>query len=127
MTRYEGQATISEACEVVRGHLVEDIPAVSGATIIACPTCYKPIPATDQWYPDYDEMEKIRGWTIAQFIAFCQLQHRSGIPFGELLARTSGGVMPGIGGAINGDVGTIGVNDLNGIFVGIEPDGYTHS
>ena len=75
----------------------------------------------------FEELEKLGGWTVAQLMAFRTIQKRSGIDYKDLLARTSGGVMPGIGGAINGDVGTIGVNDLNGIFVGIEPDGYTHS
>ena len=76
---------------------------------------------------NYDALEKIRTWTVAQLIAWNQTQKRSGIDAEELLERTSGGVMPGIGGALVGDIGTIGISDLNGIFVGIEPDGYTHS
>lgn len=77
--------------------------------------------------PTYEELTKLGGWTVAQLMAFRNLQKRSGGDYRELLAGTSGGVMPGIGGAINGDVGTIGVNNFHGMFVGIEPDGYTHS
>jgi hypothetical protein len=76
---------------------------------------------------DYDALVKIRTWTVAQLIAWTQLQKRSGIDTEDLLGRTSGGVMPGIGGALFGDVGTIGVTFEDGFFVGIEPDGYTHS
>lgn len=72
--------------------------------------------------------DHISTWTVAQLFAWLRLANRdSGITPVQLINRTSGGVMPGIGGAINGDVGTIGVNDFNGIFIGIEPDGYTHS
>ena len=81
----------------------------------------------EDFTPTYKELEKLNSWTMAQLIAFRTVQRRSGIGYRDLLERTSGGVMPGIGGALAGDVGTIGVNDLNGIFVGIEPDGYTHS
>lgn len=91
-----------------------------------CPTCdTSQIP--EGFDPSYEEIEKLKTWTLGQLIAFRALQRRSGIDYRALLARTSGGVMPGIGGALAGDVGTIGVNDLNGIFVGIEPDGYAHS
>ena len=70
----------------------------------------------------------IAGWTVAQLFSWLRLATRnSGITPVQLINRTSGGVMPGIGGAINGDTGTIGVSDFNGIFIGIEPDGYTHS
>ncbi len=79
-------------------------------------------------YADIDlTADTVQAWTVAQLLSWSRLQRRSGISVSVLLKRTSGGVMPGIGGAINGDVGTIGISDLNGIFVGIEPDGYAHS
>ncbi len=106
---------------------VDELPSLSGIGILDCPVCSREVIDTGALLLDYDALEKIRTWTVAQLIAWTQLQKRSGIDPTELLERTSGGVMPGIGGAINGDVGTIGVSDLNGIFVGIEPDGYTHS
>ncbi len=81
----------------------------------------------DNYYGIDLATEKVQTWTVAQLTSWSHLQRNSGISVDVLLARTSGGVMPGIGGAIYGDVGTIGVSDLNGIFIGIEPDGYAHS
>lgn len=74
-----------------------------------------------------DECRKVASWTVAQWVAWSDLVERSGEDVHTMMERTAGGVMPGIGGAIAGDVGTIGVNGFHGMFVGIEPDGYTHS
>ena len=106
---------------------VDDLPNLSGVGVLDCPVCSREIVTPETIELDYDALEKIHTWTVAQLISWVQLQKRSGINGKELLERTSGGVMPGIGGALVGDVGTIGVSDVNGIFVGIEPDGYTHS
>lgn len=74
-----------------------------------------------------DELRKVSSWTVAQWVAWNDLVERSGEDRHTILERTHGGVMPGIGGALVGDVGTIGINGFHGMFVGIEPDGYTHS
>jgi hypothetical protein len=121
-----GTGDLSEHVKEVNLMLVGDLPALSGVGILDCPLCHREV-VDEQMQLSYDVMEKLRTWTVGQLIAWAKLQKRSGIDALELLERTSGGVMPGIGGAINGDTGTIGVSDLNGIFVGIEPDGYAHS
>ena len=118
---------LTEHIDALKLMSVDDLPTLSGVGVLDCPVCSREVvdPVTMNF--GYHALEKIRTWTVAQLIAWSALQERSGIDAEILLERTSGGVMPGIGGAINGDVGTIGVNDVNGIFVGIEPDGYTHS
>ncbi len=118
---------LTEHVDALRLMSVEDLPGLSGVGILDCPVCRREIYNVMGNDFGYDALQKLRTWTVAQLIAWTQLQKRSGIDTTDLLARTSGGVMPGIGGALVGDVGTIGVNDVNGIFVGIEPDGYTHS
>jgi len=95
-------------------------------TRVVCPTCANTLLDFDT-LTSGKQVDKIMSWTVAQLAAFMRLQHNSGIELSDLIDRTSGGVMPGISGALNGDVGTIGVSDFHGIFVGIEPDGYTHS
>lgn len=77
------------------------------------------IPLTDEQY------DKIQTWTQEQREAFSRLQENSGIDFCELLDRTSWGPRPGIGALVNPVV--LGVHDFHGMFIGIEPDGYTHS
>lgn len=74
-----------------------------------------------------DELEKIKPWTVAQFLTWCHYAERAGEDVHAVLARTRGGVMPGIGGALYGDTGTIGIEGWRGMFIGIEPDGYGHS
>ena len=118
---------LTEHVDALKLMSVDDLPGLSGVGILDCPVCSREVIDPGDLHLGYDALEKIRTWTVAQLISWTQLQKRSGIDAAELLERTSGGVMPGIGGAINGDVGTIGVSDFNGIFVGIEPDGYTHS
>ena len=100
---------------------------LAGEGTLDCPLCHQEVIDLRAIASDYDSWEKVRTWTVAQLMSWSTLQKGSGIDINELLERTSGGVMPGIGGALAGDVGTIGVSDVNGIFVGIEPDGYTHS
>ncbi len=118
---------LTEHVNALKAMSVDDLPGLSGVGILDCPVCSHEILDSVEIQLGYVSLEKIRTWTVAQLIAWTQLQRRSGINAKELLERTSGGVMPGIGGALFGDVGTLGVNDVNGIFVGIEPDGYTHS
>lgn len=83
-------------------------------------------------WPPVDDLsdesrEKVLPWTVAQLVAWLDLVDRSGEEPEALMERTMGGVMPGIGGAMVGDVGTLGVTNFHGMFVGIEPDGYVHS
>ncbi len=118
---------LTEHVDALKAMSVDDLPSLSGVGVLDCPVCSREIVDPVEIKFGYDALEKIRTWTVAQLIAWTQLQKGSGIAATELLERTSGGVMPGIGGALFGDVGTLGVNDVNGIFVGIEPDGYTHS
>ncbi len=118
---------LTEHVNALKAMSVDDLPGLSGVGILDCPVCSREVINTFEIDLSYDSLEKIRTWTVAQLISWSDLQERSGINARDLLERTSGGVMPGIGGALFGDVGTIGINDLNGIFVGIEPDGYTHS
>lgn len=117
------QAEIDLRVDVIKGNKVGDLHTFSAFRCQVCDTELLP----EGFEPTWDEYDKLCGWTLAQLMSFRNLQKRSGIDFRELLTRTSGGVMPGIGGAINGDVGTIGVSDFHGTFVGIEPDGYVHS
>jgi hypothetical protein len=127
--RRQRERNISEAAETLRSQLVEDLPVISGVGILDCPCCHRRLHPEDFVSPTYAELEKLRTWTVAQLIAFGQLQERSGISFRELLARTSAAwtERPGIGGALAGSQGMVGVNDFHGMFIGIEPDGYTHS
>jgi len=127
--RRQREHTIAEAAETLRSQLVEDLPVISGVGVLDCPCCRKRLHPQDFVSPTYDELEKLRTWTVAQLVAFGQLQERSGISFRELLARTSAAwtERPGIGGALAGSQGMVGVNDFHGMFIGIEPDGYTHS
>ncbi len=118
---------LTEHIDALKAISVEDLPGLQSVGILDCPLCSRELADQLELELDYDRLMKIRTWTVGQLIAWTQLQKRSGIDAKELLERTSGGVMPGIGGALFGDVGTLGVNDVNGIFVGIEPDGYTHS
>jgi len=124
MNKYD-EAT--EHVDALKAMSVDDLPGLSGVGLLDCPVCSREIINPVAIGLGYDSLLKLRTWTVAQLISWSALQQRSGIDAAELLERTSGGVMPGIGGAVNGDVGTIGVSDMNGIFVGIEPDGYTHS
>ena len=118
---------LTEHIDALKAMSVDDLPGLSGVGILDCPLCSRELMNSVEVNLGYDRLVKISTWTVAQLIAWAALQKRSGIDIKELLERTSGGVMPGIGGALAGDVGTIGVSDVNGIFVGIEPDGYTHS
>ncbi len=119
------QDETSEHSDALKLMSVDDLPGFAG--VLGCPVCSHAILDIGTIGFDYDDLEKIRTWTVGQLIAWLDLQSRNGMDAKEMLERTSGGVMPGIGGALYGDVGTIGVTHTDGFFVGIEPDGYTHS
>ncbi|MCP4897358.1 MAG: hypothetical protein GY906_10340 [bacterium] len=103
---------------------VADLPSLNER--FPCPTCTQDI-LPEEIEIDYETLVILTDWTVGQLVSFIQLARNSGLDFAELAATVTGGVMPGIGGALAGDVGTIAIPDLNGIFVGIEPDGYAHS
>ena len=116
-------STITEHAEAIRAELVEELPVISGVGILDCPCCRERLTPMD-FHPTYDELNKLRGWTIAQAVAFRRLQDNSGIEYRDLLTATAVQARPGIGAIYNPTV--LGVN-MNGLFVGIEPDGHTHS
>ena len=120
------QDELTEHVDALKLMSVDELPG-SGPKVLDCPVCSHVIVDLGTLSFDYDDLEKIRTWTVGQLIAWTDLQKRNGMDAKEMLERTSGGVMPGIGGALYGDVGTIGVTHTDGFFVGIEPDGYTHS
>jgi hypothetical protein len=115
--------TVKERADAARSILVEEIPTISGPGTFDCPTCYQDL-LPDDMELGYDMLQKIRGWTVAQLVSWTQMQRNSGYTPEELLVRTSEQPRPGIGAVVNPTV--LGV-DLHGMFVGIEPDGYTHS
>ncbi len=115
---------LTEHVDALKLMKVDDLPGMPDTGVIGCPLCHHDLITIEL---NYQILEKISTWTVAQLIAWTALQHRSGTSLEQLLERTSGGTMPGIGGALAGDVGTIGVTYQDGFFVGIEPDGYTHS
>lgn len=120
MSTVDERAHLEYALNEINQSQVWDIPTQGYITDFQCPLCHTPL-LTDL---SYDEIEKIKGWTVAQLVAWHNLQKNSGIDAHELLAQTSVQARPGIGAVFNPTV--LGVN-LNGIFVGIEPDGYAHS
>jgi len=103
---------------------VADLPAL--AERFPCPTCKQDI-LPEEIEIDYDTLMIITEWTVGQLVSVIRLVRNAGLDFTEIAESVRTGVMPGIGGALSGDVGTIAIPDLNGIFVGIEPDGYAHS
>ena len=117
------QDTITEHAEAIRAELVEDLAGITGVGILDCPCCRSKL-APDDFWPTYDEIEKLRQWTVAQLIAFRSLQKNSGINYRDLLTATAVQARPGIGAIYNPTV--LGVN-MNNLFIGIEPDGHTHS
>lgn len=120
MTTLDERLDLGEALEAVKQSQVWDIPTNGMIVDYQCPLCDTPL-ITDL---SYEEMEKIKTWTVAQLLAWHRLQKNSGIDAHVLLDRTSVQARPGIGAVVNPTV--LGV-DLNGMFVGIEPDGYAHS
>lgn len=117
----EQRFDVEDHFDQVKMSQVWDIPTNGYVNAYQCPLCDTPL-LEDL---SYEEMEKIKTWTVAQLLAWLRLQKNSGIDAHELLVRTSEGPRPGIGQIFNPTV--LGVNDLNGLFVGIEPDGYAHS
>lgn len=123
--QYLGTFVMAAAArDIVRLTKVDDLP-LGNVNNVECPTCNHPLIEVNDL--TYGELKKISSWTVAQLTSFMDLVKWGKVDFHELLENTSGGVMPGIGGALVGDVGTIGVSRADGIFIGIEPDGYTHS
>lgn len=120
MATLEERESLNEALEAVKESQVWDIPTGGYLNSYQCPLCDTPL-LTDL---SYDEIEKIKTWTVAQLIAWHNLQKNSGIEAHAFLAETAVQDRPGIGAVFEPTV--LGVN-LNGIFVGIEPDGYVHS
>lgn len=82
--------------------------------LLECPLCMTTL--LDVYDLDYEDLNKVKTWTVAQLVAWLELRARSGLTIKELLARTSGG---------QGEY--VEVSDFHGMFVGIEKDGYTHS
>jgi len=62
--------------------------------------------------------DDFRQLTPQQRAAMRELQSRSGIPWPEFLAQA---IRPA------GPFPYVGIRDFHGMFVGIEPDGFTHS
>jgi hypothetical protein len=120
MATKEERDDLIDALEAISESQVWDLPTGGYLNSYQCPLCDTPL-LTDM---TFDEMEKVKTWTVAQLLAWHNLQKNSGIDAHELLARTSVQDRPGIGALVNPTV--LGV-DLNGIFVGIETDGYAHS
>jgi hypothetical protein len=120
MTSVDERAHLEYALKEINGSQVWDIPTQGYIGDFQCPLCHTVLLAD----LSYDEIEKIKGWTVAQMIAWHNLQKRSGIDPHAFLEQTAVQPRPGIGAVVNPTV--LGVN-LHGMFVGIEPDGYTHS
>lgn len=120
----EGPMTLTDHADAIKATRIQDMPGPA----VDCPVCNQAL-IPDAQELTYDEIEKMLTWTLAQLIAWNHLQTRSGLTRSEMLERTSpaGTERPGIGGALYGSQGLVGVNDFHGMFVGIEPDGYTHS
>ncbi len=115
----------SEAAETLRAMPVDELPTISGVGILDCPACRRPLVVTgSEFWPTYDEMRKLAGMTLAQLIAVVQLQARSGLTLREFLEGVAVVPRPGIGSLAEP---TVLSASFNGIFVGIEPDGYAHS
>lgn len=112
MATVDERAHLEYALKEIRGSQVWDIPTEGRLDDFNCPLCHTAL-LTDL---SYDEIEKIKNWTVAQLVAWHNLQKRSGVDAHELLERTFGGSHD-----------HIGVNDFHGMYVGIEPDGYTHT
>jgi len=117
VTDYDG---LSEARKQLRAVLVQDLLGLSDVGIADCPVCSRPILDIT----DYDTLEKVQSWTVAQLLSWVALQKRSDYTVKDFMDRTADQPRPGIGAIANPTV--LGV-DMHGTFVGIETDGYTHS
>lgn len=120
MPTTDERAHLEYALKEIRGSQARDIPTEGRIGDFNCPLCHSTL-LSDL---SYDEIEKIKGWTVAQLIAWHDLIKHSGMSQEEALAATSEQPRPGIGQVFNPTV--LGLT-LNGIFVGIETDGYVHS
>lgn len=120
MSTVDERAHLEYALKEINESQVWDIPTRGYLNSYQCPLCDTPL-LEDL---SFDEIEKIKTWTVAQLVAWHNLQQRSGLETSEFLAQTADQPRPGIGALYNATV--LGVN-LNGIFIGIEADGYVHS
>jgi hypothetical protein len=120
MSTVDERQSLEEALEAVSRSQVWDLETRGHLAAYQCPLCDTPLLEG----LSFEEMEKIKTWTVAQLVAWHNLQKNSGVEAHEFLAQTADQPRPGIGAVFNPTV--LGVN-LNGIFVGIEPDGYVHS
>lgn len=116
----EHRFALDDAMTEIRASQVWEIPTGGYIVDYDCPLCDTPIITG----LSYQEIEKIKTWTVAQLMAWHRLQERFGIDPHEMLEQTSYGDRPGIGAMFSPSV--LGVS-VDGIFYGIEPDGYTHS
>lgn len=112
MSTVDERNVLEEALEAIRGSQAWDIPTGGYLNSYQCPLCDTPL-LEDL---TFDEMEKIKTFTVAQLISWHEMQQRSGVDPHELLARTSSG---------QGEY--VSVEDFRGMYVGIEKDGYTHT
>jgi hypothetical protein len=117
MTDYDG---LTKAREQLRAMSVDTLNGLADVGTADCPVCSRSILEIT----DYDTLEKVQSWTVAQLLAWTQLQERSDVSVSDLMAQTSEQARPGIGALASPTVLGVTVND---IFVGIELDGYTHS
>lgn len=102
---------MTQATEISRLKLLT-MDDISG--LLACPACDTEL-IPNAHMLTYEELSKVRTWTLAQLVAWRDLQSRSGLTVKEMLEKTSHG----------GDF--VGVDGFHGMFIGIEKDGYTHS
>lgn len=116
MTTVERQNAVADAAATVREAPVDDLATTR------CKVCHKSF-WPEGFHPTYDELQKVRSWTVAQLVSVMELAERSG-DIHKFLEGVGEVARPGIGAMFNPTV--LGAN-VNGIFVGIEPDGYTHS
>ncbi len=117
MTDYD---ELTLAREALRGMTVDTLIGLPDVGVAECPICVRPMLNVT----NYDTLEKVSSWTVAQLAAWIRLQRGSGISVEDLMDQTADQPRPGIGAIYNPTV--LGVN-MNGVFIGIEPDGYTHS
>lgn len=110
-------STIDERLEVkaqvedLRTKAITDFEHQGNVDSVHCPLCHGTLLSG----MDYEIMDRIKDWTIGQLIAFVRLVEDSGLDLHDTLKRTNGNKHDHVG------------VPFHGMYVGIEPDGYTHS